>query len=72
MNIELLGLLATVFVLVSFLFKDLKTIRRINIAGCVLFVAYGIAIHSWSVWILNGALAIIHIVKLIIGNKEAE
>lgn len=72
MNIELLGLLATVFVLVSFLFKDLKNIRRINIAGCILFVAYGIALQSWSVWILNGALAIIHIVKLITSNKEAE
>lgn len=61
---EALGILATLLVLVSFLFKDEKKIRVINLCGAVLFVLYGLALDALSVWILNGALIIIHICHL--------
>lgn len=62
--IELIGILATVFVLISFLMKDAARIRKINIIGASLFILYGMLINSISVWLLNGVLLIVHIIYL--------
>ena len=62
---EALGIIATLFVLVSFLFTNEKRIRQINIIGAVLFVIYGVIIGAHAVYILNGALIFIHIYKLL-------
>ncbi len=61
---EILGISATVFVLISFLMKDAVGIRKINIIGAFLFVIYGVLINSISVWLLNGVLLIVHIYHL--------
>lgn len=69
--IEIIGLLATVLVLVSFLYKNELHIRVVNIFGALLFVVYGILISSLSVWLLNGALVIIHVNRIIkLKNKN--
>lgn len=65
MNIEFLGILATLFVLLSFLMKRVEAIRTINIVGAVMFVIYGIFIKSLSTWLLNAVLVIIHTIYLI-------
>ena len=65
MNYEIIGTLASVIVLISFLMKGEKNIRLVNIIGAIMFVIYGILINAFSVWFLNGALFIIHIIKLI-------
>ncbi len=62
--IELIGLLATLFVLVSFLQKSEVGIRKFNIVGASLFIIYGILISSISVWLLNGILLGVHIKRL--------
>ena len=59
--IEAIGITATLFVLLSFLFRDEKKIRLVNIIGAALFVVYGLILGALSVWILNGALIVIHI-----------
>ncbi len=64
MSVEIWGLLATLFVLVSFLFDDEKKIRSVNIVGALIFVGYGLALQALSVWLLNGILAVIHVIKL--------
>lgn len=64
-NVEVIGLIATLFVLASFLTSGEKNIRIINIVGALIFVAYGLMIGAVSVWLLNGILFIIHIYKLI-------
>lgn len=61
---EILGTLASIIVLVSFLTQNVKKIRIINIFGCILFVIYGLLINAFSVWFLNGALCLIHLYKL--------
>lgn len=66
---ELIGLAGTLFVLLSFLMKDLTKVRIINIVGALLFVIYGICINAWSTWILNAILIIIHIIYLVNKNK---
>ena len=62
---EIIGIAGTLFVLLSFLMKDLKKVRIINIIGAILFVIYGILINAYSTWILNGVLIIIHIIFLV-------
>lgn len=64
LNVEAIGLIATCFVLASFLVSGEKWIRTINIGGASLFVVYGSLIQSPSVWILNGVLFFVHIYKL--------
>lgn len=61
---ELIGLAGTLFVLLSFLMKDIKKVRIINIVGALLFVIYGICINALSTWLLNAVLIIIHIFYL--------
>lgn len=64
MKYELIGLLGTVFVLLSFIQNDEKKIRKINIIGAVLFVCYGLITKTYSTAFLNLCLCIIHIIKL--------
>lgn len=70
MNPEILGVTATLFVLLSFLMKKPKSIRSVNIIGAALFVVYGLMINAFSMWLLNGALIIIHLVFLHRENKQ--
>lgn len=61
---EILGILAGIVVLLSFIPQNIKHIRIINIIGCILFVIYGISINSISIWLTNSVLGIIHIYQL--------
>lgn len=65
MNWEILGTIASVIVLISFIMKGERNIRLVNIIGAICFVVYGIMINAFSVWFLNGALTLIHIYKLL-------
>ena len=67
MKWEILGILASIFVLISFLFKKERSIRLVNIFGATLFVIYGILINAFSVWFLNGILILVHLYYL---NKK--
>ena len=40
--IEVLGLIATALVVLSFTFKKLRTVRIVNLVGSVLFIIYGV------------------------------
>lgn len=64
-NFEIIGTLASIFVLISFLCKSERKIRIVNIIGALFFVIYGVLINSFSVWFLNGALILIHLYKLL-------
>lgn len=70
MIFELIGIAGTLFVLASFLMKDYRKTRIINIVGAALFVIYGITINALSTWLLNSVLIFIHIYFLWKGNKN--
>lgn len=63
-NYELIGLVATLFVLISFTRNKTFQIRVINTVGSVLFVVYGWLIHSPSVYILNFCCIIVNLYRL--------
>lgn len=64
MNFEILGTIASIIVLISFLMKSEKKIRLVNIIGAIIFVIYGIGINAFSVWFLNGGLCLVHLYRL--------
>jgi len=62
---EIIGYIASGVVLISFLMKQMKHLRIVNIVGCVLFVIYGILLHySFPVIITNTAIIIINVYYL--------
>ena len=63
--IEIIGVLASILVLISFAMKNERSIRKINILGAVTFVIYGLAINAFSIWFLNGVLVLLHLFRLI-------
>ena len=63
--VEILGIIATLFIVVAFAMNSKKSIRIFDTIGAILFIIYGILIGSLSVWLLNGILVIINIHKLI-------
>ena len=72
---EWLGIIASAFVLVSFLFSKQTITRLINICGCVAFVIYGILLPAYSTAFMNAALIVVHIVFLVkdyLAKKKAK
>lgn len=65
MNYEVIGVCASIIVLISFLLKGEEKIRIVNLIGAILFVIYGLLIHAFSVWFLNSVLVLVHLYKLI-------
>ena len=61
MSYEIIGISASLLVLISFLFKNERSIRLVNIFGAVMFVIYGLMINALSIWLLNGILIFIHL-----------
>jgi hypothetical protein len=70
---DIIGYLASLGVLLSFLMKEIKTLRIVNILGCFLFVIYGVMLNfSWPIIITNVSIIIINLYYLfkISGNKN--
>ncbi len=77
MFIEIIGITATLLILVSMLVKTTTLkgsifMRAVNAIGSVVFVVYGVLLPAISTAILNGALVIINTYYLIVLIKEAK
>lgn len=77
MIIELIGIFATVIILVAMSIKTTTYkgdvwMRIINLIGSAVFVVYGVLLPAISTAILNAALVIVNIVHIVILKKEHE
>jgi hypothetical protein len=63
--IEILGYIATFMVGLSFMMKDMTTLRIVNALGCLIWIWYGAAIDSMPVIITNVGIFGIHFGKLL-------
>jgi uncharacterized protein with PQ loop repeat len=64
-NTEIVGYLASLLVLISFLMKEMKTLRIVNTIGCAFFVTYGFLLNvSVPIIITNAAIIGINIYYL--------
>ena len=68
-NIELVGWIASGFILYSFLWDGWK-LRIYNGIGALLWLGYGIVEESGSIIFLNGAILLIHLRKLSIEKRR--
>ena len=63
---EYVGYVASAFVVGSFLLKEIKTIRLVNLIGCICFVIYGgYSGMLWPIIIPNVILALVQIYHLV-------
>ena len=63
---NVLGYMASVFIVGSFLLKDLRRVRFVNLLGCICFVLYGIFNGMlWPIIIPNFILAGVQIYHLL-------
>lgn len=69
---EAVGILASLFVFISFFWSNEKLTRIVNMVGCAVFVVYAVLIGSISVGVMNGACLILHVVKLIKMHTKAK
>ena len=70
--IEWIGYLASFFVLMSFLMRNITTLRYVNTIGCMFFVAYGFLLDSWPVIITNVAIVLVNFYYLFISKATPE
>lgn len=61
---EWIGYAASAGVLLSFLMRDIRTLRMINSVGCFLFIIYGFLLSSIPVILTNVIIVIINIYYL--------
>jgi len=61
---EILGIIATIFIVIAFALSGELKIRIFDLVGAILFIIYGITINSFSTILLNIILTIIQIYKI--------
>jgi hypothetical protein len=62
---ELIGWIATVFIILSFIQKDIKKLRILSLVGAFLWTIYGVFNEGYSVIFLNFVIILIQIWWLI-------
>ena len=70
-SVEIIGWVATIFILLSFLYDGNK-LRYINIVGASLWLVYGLIELSYSIMFLNLCVVLIHIYKLLKPKNKEE
>lgn len=77
MLVEIIGIISTILILISMLFKTTTIkgstyMRSLNIVGSIIFVLYGCLLPAISTAILNGALVVINTYHLVILIKDSK
>lgn len=69
---EITGYIASGFIMLSFLMKDIKKLRIINCLGCASFVVYGVLLGmAWPIIITNAFILVTNLYYLFIkGTSE--
>ena len=78
MNIEYIGILATLFIIISMTcetksYKSTVIMRLTNLIGSVIFVVYGCLLPAYSTALMNGMLILIntyYLIKVILEHKK--
>lgn len=67
------GYAASFFLIISFLLKDQKKLRSVNLIGCIFFVIYGFRLdHAWPIIIPNAIIAMTQVYHLWINPMKQE
>ena len=70
---EIIGYVAMTFLVVSFIPKQIRKVRMINLIACVIFIAYGVMLGmKWPIVISNGLVGIIQMYHLFLAKKTVQ
>ena len=73
-TVEIVGYLASLGVLTSFMFKDMRKLRIVNSIGCILFIIYGLMMPTLRIGlpiiITNAAIVCLNIYYLFFAKSE--
>ncbi|MEZ7901876.1 MAG: hypothetical protein ACI8RY_000776 [Urechidicola sp.] len=69
--VEYIGYVAMAFIGVSFLMKDIRKLRLLNLIGAGLFIFYGILLKQPPIYLLNSFILLVNIYYLF-QKKEIE
>lgn len=70
-TVDMIGYIATILLVVSFIPRKVKLIRSINFFACVSFVIYGILLGmKWPIIISNGIIACIHFYHIFLSRPK--
>ena len=67
------GIVAGVLILISFAFKNINTIRIVNVLASIVFVIYGVLIDGIPLIITNSLLILINVLylsKVYLGKRQ--
>ncbi len=68
---ELIGYLAMTFLVVSFIPKQIRRVRLINLSACFFFIVYGVMLGmKWPIIISNALVAVIQLYHLFMAKKD--
>lgn len=67
---EWLGISGTLFIILAFTMNGERKIRVLDLIGALLFVVYGVTIHSFSTVLLNVVLVVVQAYKLLRRRSE--
>jgi uncharacterized protein with PQ loop repeat len=71
--LEWIGYVASLIILISYITKNITTLRIIGTIGCLLFVVYGTLIESWPLVITNVSIVLINLYYIFIKiNKKPD
>lgn len=62
--VEVVGYVASALIVWSLTMTSLLRLRVVNLAGAIVFTAYGLLISAPPVWVVNAAIAVIDVVQL--------
>lgn len=62
--VELVGVIASMIIVVSFFMNGEKHIRTVNTVGSVIFAVYGLLLGSISIIFLNVVSVVVNIIKI--------
>jgi uncharacterized protein with PQ loop repeat len=73
-TLDLVGYAASVVVLVSFLMKNINTLRIVNALGCVLFIIYGFLfdLSNLPIIITNIGILLVNVYYLFWKKEEQQ
>lgn len=68
---EIIGYLASLGVLLSFLMKNIRTLRIVNTIACTIFIVYGVLLaYSIPIILTNGAIVMINLYYLFFKERR--
>lgn len=63
-TIEYIGYAAMAFIGISFLMKDIRTLRLLNLIGAGIFIYYGILLSQPPIYLLNSFIVLVNLYYL--------